>query len=93
MTRTVELIERKRDGAELDDGELSELVLGYARGEVPDEQMAAFAMAVFFRGLSSAETHALTDAMVQSGAVVDLSSSAASAWTSTRRAGSATRPP
>ncbi len=74
MTRAVELIERKRDGAELDDGELSELVLGYARGEVPDEQMAAFTMAVFFRGLSSAETHALTDAMVQSGAVVDLSS-------------------
>jgi pyrimidine-nucleoside phosphorylase len=73
MTRAVELIERKRDGAELDDGELSELVLGYARGEVPDEQMAAFAMAVFFRGLSPAETHALTDAMVQSGAVVDLS--------------------
>jgi pyrimidine-nucleoside phosphorylase len=71
--RAVELIERKRDGAELDPAELEALVLAYARGEVPDEQMAAFAMAVFFRGLSPAETYALTDAMVQSGAVVDLS--------------------
>jgi pyrimidine-nucleoside phosphorylase len=74
MIRPVELIERKRDGAELDAGEVGELVLAYARGEVPDEQMSAFAMAVFFRGLSPAETYALTDAMVQSGAFVDLSS-------------------
>ncbi len=74
MIRAVELIERKRDGAELDTRRARELVLGYARGEVPDEQMAAFAMAVFFRGLSPAETYALTDAMVQSGAIVDLSS-------------------
>jgi pyrimidine-nucleoside phosphorylase len=73
MIRPVELIERKRDGGELDAGELGELVLAYARGDVPDEQMSAFAMAVFFRGLSPAETYALTDAMVQSGAVVDLS--------------------
>jgi pyrimidine-nucleoside phosphorylase len=73
VIRVVDLIERKRDGGELDTGELAELVLAYARGEVPDEQMSAFAMAVFFRGLSPAETYALTDAMVQSGAVVDLS--------------------
>ena len=72
--RAAELIERKRDGGELEPQELAELVLGYARGEVPDEQMAAFAMAVFFRGLSASETYALTDAMVQSGAVVDLAS-------------------
>jgi pyrimidine-nucleoside phosphorylase len=73
VIRVVELIERKRDGAELDPEELTELVLAYARGDVPDEQMSAFAMAVFFRGLSPAETYALTDAMVQSGVVVDLS--------------------
>jgi pyrimidine-nucleoside phosphorylase len=68
-----ELIQRKRDGAELDAEELSELVLAYVRDDVPDYQMAAFCMAVFFRGLSAAETHALTEAMVRSGDTVDLS--------------------
>jgi len=68
----VELIERKRDGHELAPGELGELVLGYARGEIPDYQMAAFCMAVYFRGLSSRETFALTDAMVRSGETLDL---------------------
>ena len=72
MIRPAELIQRKRDGGELTANELSELVLGYARDEVPDYQMAAFCMAVFFRGLSAAETHALTDAMVQSGDTLDL---------------------
>jgi pyrimidine-nucleoside phosphorylase len=68
-----ELIQRKRDGAELSGDELTELVLGYARGEVPDYQMAAFCMAVYFRGLTGAETHALTEAFVQSGETIDLS--------------------
>ncbi|MGH2997371.1 MAG: thymidine phosphorylase, partial [Gaiellaceae bacterium] len=68
-----ELIQRKRDGAELPGEELAELVLAYARGEVPDYQMAAFCMAVYFRGLTPAETHALTDAMVRSGERIDLS--------------------
>jgi pyrimidine-nucleoside phosphorylase len=67
-----ELIQRKRDGAELPADELRELVLGYARGEVPDYQMAAFCMAVYFRGLSGAETFALTDAMIASGETLDL---------------------
>jgi pyrimidine-nucleoside phosphorylase len=67
------LIQRKRDGAELSGDEISELVLAYARDEIPDYQMAAFCMAVYFQGLSAAETHALTDAMVQSGEVIDLS--------------------
>ena len=71
--RAAELIQKKRDGGELTDGELSGLVLAYARDEVPDYQMAAFCMAVYFKGLSHAETHALTDAMVQSGETVDLS--------------------
>jgi pyrimidine-nucleoside phosphorylase len=70
--RPAELIKRKRDGEELSSEELAELVLAYTRGEVPDYQMAAFLMAVYFRGLSAAETHALTDAMVRSGDTVDL---------------------
>ena len=74
MIRPAELIERKRDGAELSAEELSELVLGYTRGEVPDYQMSAFLMAVYFRGLSDAETFALTDAMIASGETVDLGS-------------------
>jgi pyrimidine-nucleoside phosphorylase len=72
MIRPAELIQRKRDGEELPADELSELVLGYAGGEVPDYQMAAFCMAVFFRGLSRAETFALTDAMIRSGDTIDL---------------------
>jgi len=49
-------------------------VLEYARGNVPDYQMAAFCMAVFFRGLDGAETFALTDAMIRSGETIDLRS-------------------
>ena len=52
--------------------ELRELVLGYTRGEVPDYQMAALCMAVYFRGLSTAETFALTDAMIRAGETLDL---------------------
>jgi pyrimidine-nucleoside phosphorylase len=67
-----ELIQRKRDGEVLSTDQLSELVLGYTRGEVPDYQMAAFLMAVYFRGLSGAETFALTDAMIRSGETLEL---------------------
>jgi pyrimidine-nucleoside phosphorylase len=72
VIRPAELIQRKRDGSELAPEELAELVLAYARGEVPDYQVAAFLMAVYFRGLSEAETFALTDAMVRSGETIDL---------------------
>ena len=72
MIRPVQLIERKRDGEELAADEIRELVLAYARGEVPDYQMAAFSMAVHFRGLSRDETAALTDALIGSGRTVDL---------------------
>jgi pyrimidine-nucleoside phosphorylase len=67
-----ELIQRKRDGEELGADELSELVLSYTSGGVPDYQMAAFCMAVYFRGLSPAETFSLTDAMIRSGETLDL---------------------
>jgi pyrimidine-nucleoside phosphorylase len=73
MIRPAELIQRKRDGEELPDDELAELILGYARGDVPDYQMAAFCMAVFFRGLTPHETYVLTDAMIRSGETIDMS--------------------
>ncbi|HZR94121.1 MAG TPA: thymidine phosphorylase [Gaiellaceae bacterium] len=72
MIRAAELIERKRDGRELPADDIAELTLAYARGDVPDYQMAAFLMAVYFQGLSTAETFALTDAMVRSGETIDL---------------------
>ena len=72
MIRAAELIQRKRDGEALAADELRDLVLAYARGEVPDYQMAAFCMAVYFRGLSPEETFALTEAMIASGETIDL---------------------
>ena len=70
--RAVELIERKRNGEEIPAAELREFVAAYVREEVPDYQAAALLMAVWFRGLSPAETFALTEAMVASGETVDL---------------------
>lgn len=71
--RVVELIERKRDGGRLSEGELDALVQGYVRGDVPDHQMSAFCMAVVWRGMDARETAALTEAMVASGQRLDLS--------------------
>jgi pyrimidine-nucleoside phosphorylase len=71
--RVVELVERKRDGGKLSAAEIAALVLGYAAGDVPDYQMAAFCMAVLWRGMDAAETAALTAAMVRSGERLDLS--------------------
>jgi pyrimidine-nucleoside phosphorylase len=68
----VELIERKRNGEEIPAADVGELIAAYVRGDVPDYQAAAFLMAVWFRGLSAAETFALTQAMVESGETVDL---------------------
>ncbi|HVR88983.1 MAG TPA: thymidine phosphorylase [Candidatus Limnocylindria bacterium] len=70
--RVVELIERKRDGATLTDDEITFLVGGHTSGEIPDYQMAAFCMAVAWRGMSARETAALTSAMVASGQRLDL---------------------
>ena len=67
------LIERKRDGGRIDAGEWRALANAYAAGHVPDYQMAAFLMACFLRGLDRTETHALTEAMLRSGDVLDLS--------------------
>jgi pyrimidine-nucleoside phosphorylase len=70
--RVPELIERKRNGGELGDEEIAELVLGFTRGDIPDYQMSAWCMAVYYRGLTGRETHALTDAMIRSGETLDL---------------------
>jgi pyrimidine-nucleoside phosphorylase len=67
------LIERKRNGEKLEPGELRELVLAYTGGAVPDYQMAALLMAVYFRGLDRREMNALMDAMLESGKRLDLS--------------------
>jgi pyrimidine-nucleoside phosphorylase len=67
------LIERKRNGGALSKDELRELVHAYARDEVPDYQMAAFLMAVYFRGLDRAEMTVLMEAMLASGSHLDFS--------------------
>src|SRR5215813_11983996 len=66
------LIERKRDGARIEPGEWRALALAYAKGHVPDYQMAALLMACFLRGLDRGETAALTEAMLLSGDRLDL---------------------
>lgn len=67
------LIERKRDGESLGAAEWQELIHAYSAGAVPDYQLSALLMAVFFRGMTREETSALTDAMLSSGAKLDLS--------------------
>ncbi|HET7753641.1 MAG TPA: thymidine phosphorylase [Anaeromyxobacteraceae bacterium] len=71
--RAQELIQRKRDGGALHASDIRALVAGYTSGSVPDYQMAAFCMAVFFRGMNGEETVALTETMLLSGDVLDLS--------------------
>jgi pyrimidine-nucleoside phosphorylase/thymidine phosphorylase len=71
--RVYDLIHRKRDGGRLTADELGALIRGYTAGEIPDYQLAAFCMAVFFRGMDDGEVQALTDAMLRSGDVLDLS--------------------
>jgi pyrimidine-nucleoside phosphorylase/thymidine phosphorylase len=71
--RTVDLIHRKRDGEELAANEIHFVVDGYTRGDIPDYQMSAFLMAVFYSGMSDREVSSMTDSMVSSGSTVDLS--------------------
>jgi len=65
------LIEKKREGIELSAEEIRELIDGFTSGEIPDYQMSAWAMAVFFKGMTPAETYQLTHAMMNSGRVLD----------------------
>src|SRR5690349_19906008 len=72
--RTVDLIQRKRDGEELAPEEIEYLVEGYTNGDIPDYQMASFLMATFFSGMTDREVSPLTECMLRSGETVDLSS-------------------
>lgn len=67
------LIERKRDGGRLEPDEVRELTLAYSEGRVPDYQMAALLMAIYFRGLDRSEMNALMEAMLESGSRLDFS--------------------
>jgi pyrimidine-nucleoside phosphorylase len=71
--RIVDLIRKKRDGAELERGEIEAIVGGYTRGDVADYQMSAWLMASLLRGMSGSELAALTESMLHSGQVLDFS--------------------
>ncbi len=71
--RTVDLIRRKRDGEELSAEEISSLIEQYTQGGIPDYQMSAFLMAVYFSDMTDQEVTATTKAMVASGSTIDLS--------------------
>ncbi|HXM32622.1 MAG TPA: thymidine phosphorylase [Chthoniobacterales bacterium] len=65
------LIEKKREGQELSAEEIDYLIMGFTHGEIADYQMSAWAMAVFFRGMTAAETQHLTKSMMESGRTLD----------------------
>ena len=71
--RAVDVIQKKRDGLELTSDEIKWLIEGYVAGTVPDYQMSAFAMAVYFKGMSTREISDLTMTMVGTGQQIDLS--------------------
>lgn len=73
MIRMTDLIQKKRDGGKLDASEIKEMIMLYTAGEIPDYQMSAMMMAIFYKGLDDEETLALTLAMRDSGDTLDLS--------------------
>jgi len=73
MLDAIQIIEKKRDGLALCAEEIAFMVSGYAEDRIPDYQAAAWAMAIYFRGMTAQETVDLTMAMVRSGSTIDLS--------------------
>ena len=71
--RAIDVIRKKRDGVELSQAEIEGLVNAYTQGNIPDYQVSAWLMAVVLKGMTRPETAALTDAMLHSGDVLDLS--------------------
>jgi thymidine phosphorylase len=74
MPDAVDLIRSKRDGGQLSAADIRWLISSYTSGDIPDEQMSALLMAIYFRGLAAAELEVWTDAMISSGERLDLSS-------------------
>ena len=72
--RAIDVIRKKRDGLELTSHEIQSFINAYTRGDIPDYQVSAWLMTVVLRGMTRPETAALTDAMLRSGEVLDLSS-------------------
>lgn len=72
--RMVDLIIKKRDGGVLTDSEINYIIEGYVNHTIPDYQVSALLMAIYFKGLNNHEINALTSAMLHSGEVIDLSS-------------------
>ena len=91
MMRAVDIIRKKRNGEELSRQEIAWMVAGIASGDVADYQWSALLMAIVWKGMTAAETAALTEAMMHSGSVVDLRRFRAGRSTSTARAAWATR--
>ena len=71
--KMVHVIQKKRDGGELTKQEINFIIEGYTKGTIPDYQMAALAMAIYFKGMTHQENADLTTAMVESGDQIDLS--------------------
>lgn len=71
--RMYDLIMKKRNGEVLDEKEIQYMINGYTKGEIPDYQMSAMTMAIYFQGMNEQETLALTMAMAHSGDMLDLS--------------------
>ncbi len=71
--RMVDLIEKKRMGEALNEAEIDFIIKGYVKGEIPDYQVSAWLMAVYFKGMNDAEAAALTKSMLYSGDIIDLS--------------------
>ena len=72
--RMFDVIEKKKQGKEMSEEEIKDMIKGYVAGEIPDYQMSAWAMAVYFKGMTDEELGYLTLAMANSGDMVDLSS-------------------
>ncbi len=71
--RMVDIIEKKRDNHFLTKDEIDFVIKGYTKGEIPDYQMSALLMAIYFQGMTDEESTSLTDAMLHSGDIIDLS--------------------